>query len=220
MATLLLRLEGPMQSWGTRSGFDLRDSEMEPSKSGVLGLLCAALGVDRDDWEGLKPLTELAMGVRVDRAGVLKSDYQTAQLHPQKPDSSTALSTRFYLSDASFLVGLKGDREFLERIDQAIRNPHWPLCLGRKSYLPSVPIPAIKDGSVVDLDLQKALESVPITTRDWGRHRGMPDKIRYVVEANTREGSLRYDVPVAAFSQRKFGPRRVKPFFVTVGGVL
>ena len=38
MATLLIRLVAPMQAWGTRSHFDDRDSEAEPSKSGVLGL--------------------------------------------------------------------------------------------------------------------------------------------------------------------------------------
>ena len=47
MATLLLRLQGPMQSWGTTSRFDERDTQLEPSKSGVLGLVCAALGRDR-----------------------------------------------------------------------------------------------------------------------------------------------------------------------------
>ena len=46
-ATLLLRLQGPMQSWGTTSRFDERDTQLEPSKSGVLGLVCAAIGRDR-----------------------------------------------------------------------------------------------------------------------------------------------------------------------------
>jgi len=43
MPTLLLRLAGPMQSWGLSSRFTIRDTSLEPSKSGVLGLLCAAL---------------------------------------------------------------------------------------------------------------------------------------------------------------------------------
>ena len=46
-ATLLLRLAGPMQSWGLESRFDQRDTGREPSKSGVLGLICAALGKPR-----------------------------------------------------------------------------------------------------------------------------------------------------------------------------
>lgn len=75
MATLLLRLAGPMQAWGTTSRFDERDSGLEPSKSGVLGLVCAALGRDRS--EPLDDLATLKMSVRVDREGLLMRDYQT-----------------------------------------------------------------------------------------------------------------------------------------------
>ena len=46
MPTLLLRLVGPMQSWGTTSRFDQRDTGKEPSKSGIVGLLAAAMGID------------------------------------------------------------------------------------------------------------------------------------------------------------------------------
>ena len=67
MPTLLLRLVGPMQSWGTTSRFDERDTGKEPSKSGVIGLLAAALGIDRENWVDLAPLTRLRMGVRHDR---------------------------------------------------------------------------------------------------------------------------------------------------------
>ena len=55
MPTLLMRLAGPMQSWGTGSRFDERDTQLEPSKSGVVGLLCAALGRDRAE-----PVDDLA----------------------------------------------------------------------------------------------------------------------------------------------------------------
>lgn len=44
MSTLLMRLAGPLQSWGTTSRFDQRDTGKEPSKSGVIGLMAAALG--------------------------------------------------------------------------------------------------------------------------------------------------------------------------------
>ena len=48
MPVLLMRLAGPMQSWGTQSRFLHRDTGREPSKSGVIGVLCAALGRPRD----------------------------------------------------------------------------------------------------------------------------------------------------------------------------
>ena len=44
MSVLLVRLAGPMQSWGSQSRFSHRDTEREPTKSGVVGLLSAALG--------------------------------------------------------------------------------------------------------------------------------------------------------------------------------
>ena len=149
MPTLLLRLVGPMQSWGTTSRFDQRDTGKEPSKSGVIGLLAAALGIDRENWTDLEPLTRLSMGARHDRPGVPKRDYQTAQ-HIISADRSkiheTAVTTRDYLADAAFLVGLQGqDRALLERTHAALRDPVWPLALGRKSYVPSESI-WIEDG--------------------------------------------------------------------------
>src|SRR5438874_2169794 len=83
MSILLLQLAAPMQSWGTQSRFSVRDTGLEPSKSGVIGLLCAALGKPRaeqasDGFPTLAELAALRMGVRVNREGVPKVDYHTA----------------------------------------------------------------------------------------------------------------------------------------------
>ena len=62
--TLYLRLEGPLQSWGERGRWSIRDTGPEPTKSGVIGLLGCAMGVN-DDRE-LRHLSQaLRMGVRV-----------------------------------------------------------------------------------------------------------------------------------------------------------
>lgn len=205
MATLLLRLEGPMQSWGTRSRFDVRDTEMEPTKSGVLGLLCAALGVAREDWASLQRLTELKMGVRVDSAGLLRKDYQTAQLSPHRKKSKTALTDKYYLSGASFLVGLEGhDRTLLERVHQSLRNPFYPLCLGRRAFPPSRPV-FVGDG-VVDLSLLDALKRVqpPSCAEEASK------SFRFVMESSdAASGSMRQDVPIDSFAARRFGSRFV-----------
>jgi len=127
MPTLLLRLVGPMQSWGTTSRFDQRDTGKEPSKSGVVGLLAAALGIDREKWTDLQPLTKLSMGVRHDRPGVPKRDYQTAGCAANdtmikadgKPSRDGVVSQRFYLADAAFLVGVEGDdRALLDKVHE------------------------------------------------------------------------------------------------------
>lgn len=75
MSTLLMRFEAPMQSWGTQSRYTTRDTGLEPTKSGVVGLLCAALGRPRT--ADPSDLAALRMGVRVDRPGSMRSDYHT-----------------------------------------------------------------------------------------------------------------------------------------------
>ena len=208
MPTLLLRLSGPMQSWGTTSRFDERDTQLEPSKSGVLGLICAALGRDRA--EPVDDLARLKMGVRVDREGLLMRDFQT--IKPPYLRASGVIekkdpivSRRFYLSDAAFLVGLEGDdRGCLEQIHAALRAPVWPLALGRKSFPPGEPV-WLKDG-LRDETLRASLVAFPRIIVARQGHRGSP--IRLILEHET-VGAVRLDQPVAPFAQRRFGPRYV-----------
>jgi len=211
MPTLLLRLVGPMQSWGTTSRFDQRDTGKEPSKSGVVGLLAAALGIDRENWTDLEPLTRLTMGVRHDRPGVPRRDYQTAQ-HIISADRSkiheTAVTTRDYLADAAFLVGLKWeDRSFLERTHAALRAPVWQLALGRKSYLPSEPI-CIENG-VQDTPLRDVLTRWPwiASLRKWEEP---PERLLVSFESKDGSGVLKMDQPLSSFAERRFGARFVR----------
>lgn len=205
MSVLLLRLAGPMQSWGTDSRFSHRDTRAEPSKSGVIGLLCAALGRPRA--APVDDLTSLKMGVRVDHPGRVASDYHTAQ-EVLRADGSgrqeTVISTRYYLADADFLVGLEGERALLKRLDEALRWPVWALYLGRKAFVPGLaiamprPEQAIHDGELVEV-----LRSFP-----WQR-RGKDDRPRYIVEAPFGAGEPRPDVPLS-FLKRTFAIRHVK----------
>jgi CRISPR system Cascade subunit CasD len=199
-----------MQSWGTTSRFDQRDTGKEPSKSGVVGLLAAAMGIDRENWSDLEPLTRLSMGVRHDRPGVPKRDYQTAQ-HIISADRSkiheTAVTTRDYLADAAFLVGLEyEDRTLLEQAHAALRDPVWPLALGRKSYVPSEPI-WIENG-VQDGALGEAMARWPwiASLRKWEEP---PERLLVSFESEDGSGVLRMDQPLSAFSERHFGARFV-----------
>lgn len=205
MSTLLLRLAGPMQSWGTTSRFDERDTQLEPSKSGVLGLICAALGRDRT--EPVDDLAALHMGVRVEREGVSLRDYQTATgvliASSGKPDlGRTVVSPRYYLADAMFLVGLEGDRGLLASIHQALASPVWPLALGRKSCVPSLPV-YLPDG-LVEQPLYSTLATWPCLISG-----DTPQTPRRVLLEHASEGSVRFDQPVAPFAERRFGPRFV-----------
>lgn len=220
MPTLLLRLAGPMQSWGTTSRFDARDTGKEPSKSGVVGLLAAALGIDRELWnDELQALAALTMGVRHDRPGVLKRDYQTAQRIISADRSKvheTAVTTRDYLADATFLVGLEGpDRGLLERAHAALQNPVWPLALGRKSYVPAESI-WLEDGAV-DAPLLPTLADWPwLATQRRGEAR--PERLLVSLESTDSSGALRMDQPLSSFTERRFGARHVRSEWIELKG--
>ncbi|MBS6634515.1 type I-E CRISPR-associated protein Cas5/CasD [Rothia mucilaginosa] len=131
MPTLLLKMSGPLQSWGTQSRFRRRDAGHEPSKSGVIGMVAAALGRSRN--EPVDDLVSLKFAVRTDASGTLIRDYQTAKNWAKNPMGTVSLSTRMYLSDAVFVVALEGEREQLETIESALKKPVYPLYLGRRA---------------------------------------------------------------------------------------
>ena len=155
--TLFLRLEGPLQSWGDNSKFVIRRTYEAPSKSGVMGLICCAMGVPRQAAPcRLRELNELRMGVRIDRRGTRWWDYHTvgAKIGVLRADGEgikrtggakddpieTLITRREYLCDASFLVALQGDPEVIGHIRHGLTSPVWPVFLGRKSCPPATPV--------------------------------------------------------------------------------
>ena len=210
MSVLLLRMAGPLQSWGTESRFGHRDSGTEPSRSGVVGLLCAALGRPREGpLDDLAP-PALAMAVRVDREGSPLRDYHTAE-NCRKADGSMppwkkrfVESERFYLADADFLVGLAGDAALLARLDAALRRPVWTLSLGRKACVPASPVAV----GVVPGELRDVMRTHPWPARPAGER--PPPLLRHVVEVPFGTGEPRSDVPVSFVSRdRRFAVRHV-----------
>jgi len=154
---LLFRLYGPMAAWGEVAVGDTRLSAAHPSKSAVLGLVAAALGLRRDDEARLQQLESgCGFAVRVDAAGELLRDYHTAQVPPEQrkvryytrrdelkgDDLYTILSTRDYRTDSCYSVALWATAEScsLTDLQQALLHPKLPLCLGRKSCPLSLPL--------------------------------------------------------------------------------
>lgn len=215
MNTLLLRLVGPMQAWGVQSQYKERDTELEPSKSGVIGLLCAALGRERH--APIDDLATLTMGVRVDREGVRLKDFHTAgkggffRARGGKETTNVTLSTRWYLADAAFLVGLASDNlTLLETLHLFLRQPHWPLSLGRKAFVPSTSI-YLKEGLRRGQTLEDALKNFPWLGRETERRK--TPQLRVVLDDS--DGPIvRPDHPLSfALFDRRFAPRRVKQDF-------
>ncbi|HVN56601.1 MAG TPA: type I-E CRISPR-associated protein Cas5/CasD [Anaerolineaceae bacterium] len=209
MNTLLLRLSGAMQSWGVQSRFSVRDTGLEPSKSGVCGLVCAALGIDRADDPSLANIAALRLGVRVDREGILKVDFHTAKdvLRAGGDIKKTEPSNRYYLADAVFLVGLAGeDLDFLRTIQAALKNPVWPIFLGRKAFVPGEPV-YLADGLKPGQELAEALTAYPYLCQRAG-----PARLRTILE-DSQGSVVRLDQPLS-FQTRRFAPRSMTQDFV------
>lgn len=213
MSVLLLRLCGPMQSWGTQSRFTVRDTGLEPSKSGVVGLLCAALGRHRD--EPVADLADLRMGVRVDQEGTLRRDFHTAgkgghlKAGGMIERKNVIVSTRYYLADARFLVGLEGDDVgFLREVHTALRDPVWSLFLGRRAFVSGEPV-WLPEGLCPNSSLMEILTSYPWLGTETA---SCPERLRLVVD-DPNGSETRLDWPIS-FAQRRFGPRRVGCTFI------
>ncbi|MFE5595469.1 type I-E CRISPR-associated protein Cas5/CasD [Streptomyces sp. NPDC056549] len=154
-AILLLRLAAPLQSWGGPSENNRRETRPEPTKSGVVGLLAAAAGRRRG--EQITDLAGLRLAVRADQPGSLLRDYHTlsepggepllsAQVNAKglqkrtSPAKPTHITRRYYLQDAVFVAALQGPRPLIEALAHAVRNPAFPLALGRRSCVPCGPL--------------------------------------------------------------------------------
>ena len=203
--TLLLRLDGPMQSWGYRSRFDYRDTALEPTRSGVIGLICAAMGIARS--EDISRFDAIRMGVRVDRDGRLERDYHTA-LDVIKADGSgkdTVVSFREYLADASFTVGLQSsNKELLDDIATALLSPTWILFLGRKSF---------------PLTVSPVIDSLnPIKPGNLEDHLLSGESNKRVVTETPDGERTQHDWPLC-FGERQFKPRSVTVKFTPISEI-
>ncbi|MFJ6134854.1 type I-E CRISPR-associated protein Cas5/CasD [Kitasatospora sp. NPDC092286] len=181
MNVLLLRLAGPLQSWGASARFTRRTTEPAPTKSGVIGLLAAAQGRARD--ADLSDLAALRFGVRIDQPGTRIKDLQTA--HHGDTGKAMPLSDRFYLADAVFVAALQGDDELLDALLSAVRAPvHLPY-LGRRSCPPSEPVDlGVRRG----VPLKTALTKEPWQAGAWHRARHTHPHVRLSVFIDAEPG--------------------------------
>jgi CRISPR system Cascade subunit CasD len=191
MSTLLLRLAAPMQSWGLNSKFTRRQTEREPTKSAIVGILSCALGRKRT--ESVNDLNALKYGVRTDQGGELLTDYQTAKRKLSDKKELAFVSHRQYLSDAIFLAGIEGDESFLNELVAAVKSPVYPLFLGRRSCPPTLPIIL----GIRALPLFEALKKEPYLGK--AKAEQLPERLPIMLDDEA--GSImRCDLPIS-FSQ-------------------
>ena len=217
---LLLYLDAPMQAWGHSSRFNRRTSASWPVKSGIVGMLCAALGIERDDEEGIARLAALSMTVyTLKNEGRRLMDYHTVgggydsktelQFMSNKAGGgtpATVLTDREYLLDCKFGVVLSGDPEVIAQCAAALQNPKWGVWFGRKSCLPAA---RIYEGSFDSFD------AAEIRLREIAGENGwQTNRLRVVreVESFADGTDSLMDIPLN-FATRRYQTRRIADEF-------
>ncbi len=204
--TLFMRLEGPLQAWGERARWSIRDTASEPTKSGIVGLIGCAMGLTGDD--DLAALSRrIKVGVRVDRPGILLRDFHTiigGVLSAEgKIKDETVVSIRSYISDGSFLAAVQSDPATIEQISSALNEPVWPIYLGRRACVPARPVLA---GTGDFPDLVSALQAAPYEKPNGNVE---TKKIHAVIETSPARGVQRSD-EMLSNQHRTFLPRYVE----------
>lgn len=225
---LLLWLEAPLQSWGHDSKFGRRDSLDFPTKSGVLGLLCCALGAGGRQTEWLASWADLDMQVvayvPTNRQGQplprepLMRDFQMVGsgyddtdpwqnlLIPKTSEGKkavgggTKMTYRYYLQDMIFAVALQGPKVALKAAEDALQNPVWDLFLGRKNC---VPTELIYQG--VYADAREAMERA----RQLAKEKGRCPVFRVLQGEHDGEVLTLNDVPLQFGEHKQYRDRRV-----------
>ncbi|MEX2480762.1 MAG: type I-E CRISPR-associated protein Cas5/CasD [Gammaproteobacteria bacterium] len=155
---LVVTLIAPFASYGERAGNVERGTAERPTRSALIGLAGAALGIRRDDAEGQRQLaTSFRVGILTLRTGTLLTDFHTFQSLPSskgKPrtrgealavrgDLATSITRREYRTDVwheAAYTAESGARWSLEELADAFRRPAYTLFLGRKSCPLSAPL--------------------------------------------------------------------------------
>lgn len=172
MNGFILHLYGPMQSWADTGFGQLREAGDFPSRSAVIGLIAAAMGVPR----GAERLIELHELLRIHvatvRPGQILRDFHTVETREGSPRT---LTSRDYHHDAHFVALIEGDAGALSEAFDGLSHPVFGMFLGRRSCPPALPlIPAKVSGDpfreLVDTTLATA-SSFPNNDGTWRRRR-------------------------------------------------
>lgn len=215
---LVFRLYAPMMSFGEVAVGEKRSSSNWPTRSAVLGLVAAAMGILRTEEGKLQKLSEsLVLGLCQRNSGVYLRDYHTIQMPPQtiipkktglftrkqeleiEPDSLKAmLSTREYLCDSIFDVALQGEMSLLNPIHESLLNPKFTLYLGRKSCPIGLPLgPKLWEAE----DFMQAIEGYHQDIfSQWPEQSSYP--LEHILRASSQEVQYQWEPAMMAGSQK------------------
>lgn len=218
---LVFQLYAPLVSWGDQAVGQERPSADHPSRSALLGLVAAALGIDRkDETQHAKLNVSCCFGTKLYMPGLALRDFHTTQVPPSnkkvhhlytrknelsEPKLGTILSFRSYQQDSYSVVGLWLDSTeatwTLQQLKSALNRPHFQLYLGRKSCPLALPLnPVIIKGDRLDeaLDQYYVADQLKPMIRRF-------KNVRYYWERSEKNGmdgqqsyyTPRYDQPIS-----------------------
>lgn len=224
---LVFRLYGVMASWGDIAVGEVRPSASHPSRSEILGLIAAALGIERDQGDTLKNVfSGYDVAIKMISQGILLHDYHTVQvpgkgkctyrtrkdeLNFDPAQLGTILSFREYYCEPEVIVSIRARDHApysLADMKHALEYPHFVLYLGRKSCPLGLPLkPQIVEAPGFKGSLDNAIfPSVP----DGKGRKEMLNRYYWEGKAGDMEPTEiteRYDEPVDKrrwqFTQRK-----------------
>lgn len=208
-AHLALIFDAPLQSWGVDSRFRRRDTGAMPTRSAILGLCCAALGLDKGSAAERQFLAEsAALSVtflvlpRESGAPLLRlTDFHTTEgalTADGKKSDYPVISHRTYLTDAKFGAVLSGPRGLLKRMADALQDPVWGVWLGRKACIPAAPV-----FRALEADFATAVAHLT-----GGRPLAAFTHQRDAADDESAHDTLPDGAP-ASFATRDYAPRRV-----------
>ena len=226
-------IDGPMQAWGSSSRFQYRETEAFPTKSALLGLSAAALGIDKYGPDESERLAELAALRAIVCAIPRRGESQTLRLTdfhtigggyekqgsvmeklsiPRKasgPPFGTVITRRTYLTDARFVAAFEGSDSTVRAVADALADPVWGVWFGRKTCLPALPLTP-----TVGTNATAALESLLVRIAEW--EGSEPDCFESVerweepVGINPAEGDFHLADSPISFGSRTFSSRPVR----------
>lgn len=223
---LYLRLYGPLQSWGSNSIFWRRTTESHPTKSGVIGLIFCALGLEGaqskalHEWSNTSQVvyeigeneTDTIEDFHMVGNGYSEDDPWELECIPKKSNGQKAqnggvrLTRRKYLQDAKFAVLQEIPEGWETEIIEGFRNPRWDIYLGRKSCVPSIPVFA---GVYPTFDeAENKLRSEIESYFDEKKIKGVWKE----VDSTALGATLINDVPLEFGLRKKYGTRYIKYF--------
>jgi CRISPR system Cascade subunit CasD len=229
---LLLWLEAPLQSWGYDSKFGRRDTLPFPTKSGVLGLLCAALGASGEQRDLLADMADMRQTVvsyarvkearKMSREPLLRDFHMVGSAYnatdpwetlliPKTAEGKAAvgggqkMTYRYYLQDVHFAVALEVPQCWEAAFIEALQRPVYDLFLGRKCCAPTEFIyHGVFDSDIVAFEKAAAIASKKNLVEDFRVAPAQDDEW---------DALTLTDVPLCFGQMKKYRDRRVKQIF-------